>query len=113
MNDFVGRLEFAAKHWDKEQGLYERSLEWQAAREIERLTAERDLALANADGVYAKLMAENERLRRVIVEAYLDFSVIEEAAKSAGKPEFAAQVSECALKLRGDLRPNQQRTSNE
>lgn len=33
-----------------------------AIDEIERLTAERDLALANADGVYAKLMAAIERM---------------------------------------------------
>lgn len=42
MSDLVGRLEFAAKLWDKEQGLYEQSLEWQAAREISRLTAENE-----------------------------------------------------------------------
>lgn len=40
-----------------------------AADAIERLTAERDLALANADGVYARIMAENERLRAALLEA--------------------------------------------
>lgn len=34
--------------------------------EIERLTKERDLALANADGVYAKLMSDNDRLRAAL-----------------------------------------------
>ena len=33
--------------------------------EIERLTQERDLALANADAVYAKLMPEVEGLRAI------------------------------------------------
>ena len=39
-----------------------------AADEIERLTAERALALANADGVYAKLMPKIERLRTVLTK---------------------------------------------
>ena len=34
--------------------------------EIGRLTRERDLALANADGVYAKLMPEIERLQELL-----------------------------------------------
>lgn len=34
--------------------------------ENKRLRAERDLALANADGVYARLMPEVERLRAII-----------------------------------------------
>lgn len=39
---------------------------WQLKAEIERLTNERDLALSNADGVYARLMPEIERLRAAL-----------------------------------------------
>ena len=37
-----------------------------AADEIEHLRSERDLALANVDGVYARLMPEVERLRAAL-----------------------------------------------
>lgn len=44
----------------------------EAADEIEHLTKERDLALANADAVYAKLMPEVERLRAAIIKTLED-----------------------------------------
>jgi len=49
------------------------------AAEIERLTKERDLALANADAVYAKLMPEIERLRAALTEIVGMFRVLEVA----------------------------------
>ena len=73
--------------------------------EIERLTAERDLALANADGVYAKLMPKIERLRTALTkiasrfEDYtykgtLENSTREEALTALGIDEQNATRSE-------------------